>query len=255
MESSEYDLMAAVEDRMWWFRGLHALATGTFQRARGGSCVALGLPALDAGCGTGGLLRALTAAAPDAPLIGLDFAMSAADFARAKSGRPVTVGSVNALPFEGEAFAAIFSMDVLCHRGVDPATALAEAHRCLAPGGVLVLNLPAYRWMLSAHDERVHNDKRYTRAEVVAMLRATGFPSISASYWNTVLFPVMVLKRKLLGGEESDVHPFPAPVEFLFRSALALERLLMRLGLRLPFGGSIFAVAVKSAAAPNIGQT
>jgi SAM-dependent methyltransferase len=214
--------------------------------ARGGSCGALGLPALDAGCGTGGLLRAL-AAAHDATLIGLDFAMSAAEFARSKSGCAVTVGSVNALPFEGEVFAAIFSMDVLCHRGVDAATALAEARRCLAPGGVLVLNLPAYRWMLSAHDERVHNDKRYTRAEVVAMLKAAGFPSISASYWNTFLFPLMVLKRKVLGGEESDVHPFPAPVEFLFRSVLAFERLLMRLGLRLPFGGSIFAVAVKPA--------
>jgi ubiquinone/menaquinone biosynthesis C-methylase UbiE len=249
MERAEYDLMAAVEDRMWWFRGLHALATGTFLRARHGSCGALGLPALDAGCGTGGLLRSLAAAAPDAALAGLDFAMPAAAVAATKSGHPVAVGSVNALPFEDEAFAAMFSMDVLCHRGVDQEQALAEAHRCLAPGGVLVVNLPAYRWMLSTHDERVHNVRRYTRAEVVAMLRVAGFPSISASYWNTLLFPLMVVKRKVLGGEDSDVRSFPAPVEFLFRCVLGCERLLMRLGLRLPFGGSIFAVAVKSQAA------
>jgi len=248
MERAEYDLMAAVEDRMWWFRGLHALATGTFQRARVSSCGALGLPALDAGCGTGGLLRSLVAAAPDAALVGLDFAMAAADVARAKSGRPVAVGSVNDLPFEDEAFAAMFSMDVLCHRGVDQANALAEAHRCLAPGGILVVNLPAYRWMLSTHDERVHNVRRYTRTEVMAMLRHAGFRSVSATYWNTFLFPLMVLKRKVLGGEDSDVRPFPAPVEFLFRCVLGCERLLMRIGLRFPFGGSIFAVAVKSEA-------
>lgn len=246
MERAEYDLMAAVEDRMWWFRGLHALATGTFLHARRTSCGALGLPALDAGCGTGGLLRSLVTAAPDAALVGLDFAIAAAAVARTKSGRPVAVGSVNELPFEDEAFAAIFSMDVLCHRGVDQARSLAEAHRCLAPGGVLVLNLPAYRWMLSTHDERVHNVRRYTRTEVVALLRDAGFRSISASYWNTFLFPLMVLKRKIMSGEDSDVRPFPAPVEFLFRGVLGVERLLMRLGLRFPFGGSIFVVAVKS---------
>jgi SAM-dependent methyltransferase len=248
MERAEYDLMAAVEDRMWWFRGLHALATGTFLRVRGGSCGALGLPALDAGCGTGGLLRRLVAAAPGATLVGLDFALPAAAVARAKSERPVAVGSVNALPFEDESFAAVFSMDVLCHRGVDQATALAEVHRCLAPGGVLIVNLPAYRWMHSGHDERVHNARRYTCAETVTMLGQAGFPAISASYWNTFLFPLMVLKRKIVGGDDSDVRPFPAPFEYLFRAVLAFERLLMRLGLRFPFGGSIFAVAVKSEA-------
>jgi SAM-dependent methyltransferase len=243
LERREYDKLNAVEDEMWWFRGNHANLLTAF-RTRAERLPAG--PVLDAGCGTGGLLRSLVAAAPDAALVGLDFAMPAAAVAATKSGHPVAVGSVNALPFDDEAFAAVFSMDVLCHRGVDQATALAEAHRCLAPGGVLVINLPAYRWMLSTHDERVHNVRRYTRAEVVAMLKEGGFPSISASYWNTFLFPLMVLKRKILGGEDSDVHPFPAAVELLFRCVLGFERLLMRLGVRLPFGGSIFAVAVKS---------
>jgi SAM-dependent methyltransferase len=246
MEQTEYERMAAVEDRMWWYRGLHALAAGTYARARRGSCGATGMPALDAGCGTGGLLKKLGAVAPDAALVGLDFAPAAASAARAKSARPITVGSVDVLPFRDRSFAAMFSMDVLCHRGVDQARALAEAHRCLAAGGVLILNFPAYRWMLSKHDERVHNARRYTRPEVMAMLRNAGFPSVWASYWNTFLFPLMVLKRKLAGGDDSDVRPFPAPLEHLFRSVLAVERGLIRLGVRFPFGGSIFAVAVKA---------
>jgi len=136
-------------------------------------------------------------------------------------------------------------MDVLCHRGVDEVRALSEAYRCLATGGIFIINLPAYRWMLSSHDERVHNIRRYNRTEVVEMLRRAGFRSIMATYWNTFLFPLMVLKRKILGGDESDVHPFPAPLEHLFRIVLAFERWLLLSGLRLPFGGSIFAVAVK----------
>lgn len=246
MEQAQYELMAAVEDRMWWYHGLHALAVATYARARRGSCGATGLPALDAGCGTGGLLKKLVAAAPDTALVGLEYAPVAASVARAKVGRPIAVGSVNDLPFRDRSFAAMFSMDVLCHRGVDELRALGEAHRCLAAGGALVLNFPAYRWLLSTHDARVDNVRRYTRPEVMALLREAGFASVWATYWNTFLFPVMVLKRKLLKDEESDVRPFPVPLEYLFRSALALERGLIRLGLRFPFGGSIFAVAVKA---------
>ncbi|HTI87739.1 MAG TPA: methyltransferase domain-containing protein [Alphaproteobacteria bacterium] len=244
MEQAEYELMATVEDRMWWYHGLHTLAAERFVAARGKAPLPV-LPALDGGCGTGGLLTRLSTAAPDATLVGIEYAPPAAAMARAKSGRGIVIGTVNSLPFADAAFGAMFSMDVLCHRAVDEDRALAEAHRCLAPGGVLIVNLPAYRWMLSSHDTRVHNVRRYTRREVVDMLGRAGFARVWASYWNTLLFPMMVLKRKLLGGEASDVHPFPAPVEFLFRSVLAIERAVLALGLRFPFGGSILAVAVK----------
>ena len=245
MERAEYELMNAVEDGMWWYRGAHANALALYQvyRAR---------PAppqdaiLDAGCGTGGLLTKLARTAGLPPACGLDYAERAAELARAKSQRPVAVGTVNALPFGDESLAAIFSMDVLCHRAADQAAALREAYRCLGRGGSLVINLPAYRWMLSTHDERVHNARRYTRAEVITLLRAAGFADIHASYWNMLLFPLMMLRRKLLpASDKSDVQLYPAPIETLFRGILTFERGLLRLGLRLPFGGSIMAVATK----------
>jgi ubiquinone/menaquinone biosynthesis C-methylase UbiE len=246
MEQAQYELMAAVEERMWWFRGLHALILATYARVRRGSCGAAGLPALDAGCGTGGLLKKLVSAAPDAALVGLDYAPMAASVTRAKATRPVVVGTVNDLPFRDRSLAAVFSMDVLCHSGVDDAKALAEAHRCLAPGGVMIVNLPAYRWMFSKHDELVNNARRYTRSEIVALLRGAGFTTVWTTYWNTLLFPIMVLKRKVIGGEFGDVRRFPIVLEYLFRFTLAIERALIGLGLRFPFGGSIFAVAVKA---------
>ena len=70
-----------------------------------------------------------------------------------------------------------------------------------------------------------------------------------ASYWNMLLFPVMVIARKLLPsrGAASDVRLYPAPVEALGRAATAFERALLRQGLRFPFGGSLIAVAGKPA--------
>ena len=120
-------------------------------------------------------------------------------------------------------------------------------HRCLAEDGVLVLNLPAYRWLMSRHDAAVYNVRRYTRRGLARLLEASGFRVIHASYWNAVLFPVMVLTRKLLpgGGAESDVGTYPAAIELLCRAATGFERTLLRRGLRLPFGGSVITVAAK----------
>src|SRR5947207_3271757 len=167
MEAVEYEKMHAVEERMWWYRGLHAALLGQLDRHAAAGRV------LDAGCGTGGLLKRLR---PDS--VGLDYAAIAARYARDKSGRPVVVGSINDLPFAAGAFAAVLSADVLAHRSVDETRALAELHRCLEPAGVVILNLPAYGWLKSDHDRRVHQDRRYTRGSLVRLLEATGFRAI-----------------------------------------------------------------------------
>ena len=116
---------------------------------------------------------------------------------------------------------------------------------------MLILNLPAYRWMMSRHDEAVYNVRRYTRQRVVGLLEAAGFRIVFASYWNFVLFPIMVLTRKMLpttSNTAGDVRSYPAPIEALCRAATGFERALLRSGLRLPFGGSLIVIAAKEAA-------
>jgi hypothetical protein len=58
----------------------------------------------------------------------------------------------------------------------------------------------------------------------------------------------MVITRKLLPGRRyaaSDVSVYPEPIEALCRIVTVMERALLRRGLRLPFGGSVIAIAVK----------
>ena len=153
---------------------------------------AASLPILDAGCGTGGLLARLAASYPERAVFGLDLDPQACTRAAVKSARPVCAGSVNELPFADGAFAAIFSADVLCHEGVDERRALRQFHRCLAEDGWLILNLPAYRWMLSRHDAAVRNVRRYTASGPSPLLQAVGFRPVYMSYWNALLFPLMV---------------------------------------------------------------
>ncbi|MCW5751852.1 MAG: class I SAM-dependent methyltransferase [Alphaproteobacteria bacterium] len=237
MEAREYQRLHEVEQRMWWFRGLRAnlLALARRDGASGNGAV------LDAGCGTGGVLADLVACGIE-DAFGLDVAEPACQMARARSGRPVVAGSLNTLPFRDGAFRLIVSADVLCHAKVDEGAALREMRRCLAPGGRLLLNLPAYGWLMSDHDRRVQNARRYTRAEALALVRQAGFDRARGYYWNSLLLPLMVVRRLLRrgGGAESDVRTFPAFLDRLFGGALALER---RLDFPFPFGGSILILA------------
>ena len=244
MERDEYERMHAVEDRMWWYRGLRRLVADLLSRALSGS-TAQG-PLVDAGCGTGGMLHRLGPAVAGRPTLGLEFDGVAAAFAAAKAQRPVIGGSVNQLPLGDGVLAGYVSLDVLCHGGVEPALALKEAHRCLKAGAIAVFNLPAYQWMLSAHDRRVHNVRRFTRRQAGALLAGHGFRVLRSSYWNTLLFPLMLLHR-LFGRDdaESDVHDYPAWLDALFSAALAIERAAIRARLFLPFGGSLVVVAVR----------
>jgi SAM-dependent methyltransferase len=239
MERGEYERLAAAEDRLWWFHGLHANLLAAWDRPPPRAA------ALDAGCGTGGFLAKLAASRPSAAVFGLDRDRHASGLAQAKSGRPVVVGSIDALPFADASFDAVFSADVLCHRGVNQQAALAAIRRCLKPGGRLVLNLPAYRWLFSAHDLAVDNVRRYGRREVRRLLAAAGFTRVSVRFWNCLLFPLMVARRKLWPAAASDVSLLPAPIERLFRAIVMLEARLLRVGVPMPFGGSLLATGVR----------
>ncbi len=233
MEAAEYGLMDQAEDGMWWYRALHARIGAALARVGG--------PVLDAGCGTGGLLARL----PGRERVGLEYDEAAARRARAKSGAAVVRGSIDAMPFAEGSFAAAVAADVLCHGGVTPELALAELRRVLRAGGLLVVNMPAYAWLASAHDRRVHNARRMTAGQVAAMLRAAGFTQVRARYWNFLLLPAMIVQRKLLAGGQdaaSDVATFPPWVDAMFHAATDAER---RLPVRWPAGGSVLATAIR----------
>jgi SAM-dependent methyltransferase len=245
MERAEYRSLDTLEDRMWWFIALHR---NLLMLARRISVETSSLPILDAGCGTGGFLVRLGEMYRGRQLLGLDLDFEACRLAANKSDRPVCAGSVNDLPFADCSIAMIFAADVLCHRAVDESRALQQFHRCLADDSCLILNLPAYRWLLSRHDAAVHNMRRYTASGLRRLLSAAGFRPIYVSYWNTVLFPLMATFRKLFPGDlnaGSDVKPYPAAVDGLCRVATGFETALLRRDLRLPFGGSVLAIAAK----------
>lgn len=245
MRKEEYALMRQVEDFHWWYRSLRAMISLGWRRFGPENCVRPSC--CDAGCGTG---ANLVLASAWAQVIGVDRSAEALRFARERGMAPLACGDVMQLPFADGRFDAVLSMDVLYHRAVpDTGAALREMRRILKPGGLLFINVPAYEWLCSRHDQAIHTGRRFTRREVRCLLRDNHFDAVWLTYWNCLLLPAITAARLLRApgtdGGKSDLEDArDGMINRLLSGVLAIERLPLRY-VPLPFGVSLFGVARK----------
>jgi SAM-dependent methyltransferase len=242
MQTEEYLKLAAVEDQMWYFRALHRHVGRELARAF--PAAASGVEVLDAGCGTGGLILALRRIRPEMTFAGLDYSELACRLARERTDATITQGSITELPYPDQSFNAVISADVIC-QVEEPVQALREFKRVLRPGGTVIINVPALRWLWSYHDDSCQTQHRFTRRELQEAFRQAGLEPGYVTYRNFVVFPLIAAKRKLLpsGPGASDVRLYARPVEACFNGLMALEHAWMRRRWRLPIGTSVFGVA------------
>ena len=240
MKVEEYARMYEAEERQWWYAGMRAISAALLDKhlARGEGRLRI----LDAGCGTGNNLAHFRGRGR---AVGVDLSEDALRFCRTR-GVQAARASVLALPFPDGAFDLVTSFDVLYHRWVtDDRAAVAELCRVLAPGGLLLVRVPALKMLWGAHDDAVLSRHRYTRGEVAGLLRGAGLEVLEQTYANTLLFPVLALRRtldRLTGRHGSDVGFLPAPMETAFRGLMANEAALVP-RVSLPVGASVFALA------------
>jgi SAM-dependent methyltransferase len=256
MRAREYPAMFAVEDWLWWYVGLRReILQRLKQFAPDGRASNQALRVLDAGCGTGGLLARL-AQEHRGVSVGIELVWEGLALCRSRGLPHLLQGSVNALPVTTEAFDVVFSIDVLCHAGIDELRALQECVRVLRPGGIVILQVPAFEWLRSEHDTPGETRRRYTRSEVEQLLRQADLTITQSGYRNSLLFPLVVVRRMLTRHRvhavdaRSDVKPVPRLLNAILTQVLIFESRLSQ-WCRLPFGLSVFCVAQKPANHPR----
>jgi len=238
--------LAALEERNFWFRARNRLILWALQRYA---------PAftdfLEVGCGTGYVLQGVAAAFPQARLCGSEAQTEGLQFAAARVPRAEFLQmDARRMPFEKE-FDAIGAFDVIEHIDGDE-TVLAQMHRALRPGGSLLLTVPQHPFLWSEYDRRAHHVRRYTAGELRQKLARAGFGIVKMTSFVSVLLPLMMLSRLTRRTDAADYDPLAelrigALTNTLLERALDAERLLIRAGLSLPFGGSLLAVARRAA--------
>lgn len=238
--------LAALESRNFWFRARNRLILWTLQRYA---------PAfsdfLEVGCGTGYVLQGVAAAFPGARICGTEAQTEGLQFAARRVPRAVFLQmDARHMPFDNE-FDVIGAFDVIEHIAEDE-TVLALMHRALHPGGSLLLTVPQHPFLWSEYDVRAHHVRRYTGGELRQKLARAGFDIVKMTSFVSVLLPLMMLSRLTRRTDAADYDPLAelrigAVTNALLKGALDAERLLIRAGLSLPFGGSLLAVARRAA--------
>jgi SAM-dependent methyltransferase len=227
------DEYAAVDRDHWWFAGRKAAILRVLRRY-----LPPGSRVLDVGAGTGGLSVDL---ASEYRVTASDPSQAAVTIARSRGLSAIQIEPGEPLP---SGFDAAWAFDVFEH--VDDDVALARQMLvAVRPGGIIAATVPAYHWLWSAMDELGGHRRRYGRQQLIEVMGRAQITLLYATYFNTLLFPALVIGH-LLGlprqGRElaKPVNVVNAVLAAVFRSeAIASARLA------LPFGGSILYVGRK----------
>lgn len=243
LTNDEVHKMHALEHAHWWFQGTRESCFGMLEPYLADRRA---LRILDVGCGTGGNIERLQQWGTTQ---GIDLDPLCVDYCR-KKGLDVTVGSLTDLHVPPASFDLITIFDALTYATKEETVrVLRDMRDALVPGGILAFREPAMPIAAGAHDNATQLKQRFTKPAVDAALRAAGFEPLRITYLNTLLFPLIVLKRRLqmLGNPtlaKSDVEETPEPFNSLLLGVLRLEHALLR-ATDLPFGVSLFAIARK----------
>ncbi|MCH7946160.1 MAG: class I SAM-dependent methyltransferase [Armatimonadetes bacterium] len=239
MQTEEYGKLRQAEDHYWWFVSRRRLALALLDRFANSK-----ERILDVASGTGAVLSELQKLGWAG---GLDFSPLAVKFCQERHLPNLMVGNAEAVPVQSGTIDVVVSLDTLEHVADDEA-AVSEIARVLRPGSVLVLNVPAFKWLWGPHDVALMHYRRYTKRQIRDLLERHGFKLEKLSYSVFLLFPMVILVRTI-----DKFRWGPAKVS-LPRVSGGINTFLVKLqdmearwimGGSLPWGSSVVAVARK----------
>jgi len=245
--------LLAIEDRHFWFQARNRVIAAALAPIT--AALSPGYRVLEAGCGTGNVLRVLAKACPEGTVVGLDSFHQGLRMAARRTTVPLIQGDARVAPFS-QPFDIIGLFDVLEHLEEDREV-LADIRSLLAPGGALVLTVPANPSLWSYFDEASHHVRRYRERELKNKLVEAGYRLEYVSHYMATIFPLVWLGRKLasalkrssppaadrtteLASDELRIVPLVNP---LLRFVLSQEARVVARRRKLPFGTSLIAVA------------
>lgn len=240
------------EDKHWWFAGRTRSLLNMIDRVvepDGQKRV------LDIGCGAGNMFHHLSRYGS---VVGVDNNPKPLAVARER-GYDVREGLAEGLPFEEESFDLVSLLDTVEHCDDDMAV-LRECYRVCAPGGYLVITVPAFMWLWSHNDVLNDHKRRYSGKELGEKLARIGFKVERMTYNNFFVFPLaaaMILLRRESGQEpelgsphfddesyQVEMEPAPPLLNTILSGVTWTESQVLR-WLNLPVGTSIICIAEK----------
>ncbi len=249
-----FEPLANIEEQHFWFKSRNQLIQMFLIRLR--DKITRTERILEVGCGTGNVLRSITGVFPNGSVVGMDLYHQGLVYAKNRASCALLQGDMHNPPF-GNQFGLVGLFDVMEHLE-DDNLVLRDLNRMISEDGYLILTVPAFSLLWSYFDEAGHHIRRYQKADLNRKLELAGFRVIQLSYFMGILFPVVWLRRKIskkhLKNNQNKGQIFQSAVEELqiipvindiLCMILGWENQLIKIGVQLPFGTSLIAVAKK----------
>ncbi len=244
MNKSEYARLAEYEQNYWWHQGrLEIIQTYMKRASRNSPNSAI----LNVGCGTGGTIDMLE---KFGKVDNVDTSDEAIAFMKRLGYGGITKVDDIDLPFGDKIYDIVGAFDVLEHIE-DHKSALSEWKRVLKDDGAIVVTVPAYQWLWSAHDVSMHHWRRYTVKSLTAVAAEAGLRPERTSYAISFSLPLIAgfrLSSKILhrrADSETSYVPVPRAINKLFTALLKVEAKLHNT-VSLPAGTSVITILRKS---------
>ncbi len=123
----------------------------------------------------------------------------------------------------------------------DDRQALGDIYEALAPGGKVVVWVPAFEALYGKFDQRIGHYRRYRRNELLALVHNVGFQQVTVKYTNMPGFFVWWLVVRVLGRAPTAGRLASIYDRFFVPVIRRVERLV-----RPPIGQSLLVVAQRS---------
>ena len=214
-----------------------------------------GLRVLDVGCGAGNMIHHLSRYGT---VKGIDINSIPLKVAHQR-GYDAQQASAEDIPFPDGSFELVAALDLIEHCP-DDLPVLLQCYRVCAPGGHIIITVPAFQWLWSHNDVINHHYRRYTAEQLLALLDRVGFQVLRMTYNNTLIFPLaagLILSRRGGGNEpelatpdtdqdayQVEMEPVPPILNAILTVVGWVEAQLLR-WVSLPFGTSIICIARK----------
>ncbi len=237
MEDIVYKDMISQEKDHWWFKARREILDDYLHK--------LQLPQnaniLEIGCGTGGNIPILKKYGNVKAIEMDEFAIGYAKH----TGAEIRQGYLpENFPYD-EKFDLICMFDVLEHIEKDEET-LKVINNFLKPSGILFITVPAYQWLYGSHDKLLQHKRRYSKSDLVQKLNSHKFKITKISFFNTLLFPLVLVARVLdIIGNSDTSTGYGTPnklLNSLFYNIFKSEKKPLQY-INFPFGTSLIVIS------------
>ena len=238
-----YPLLAKLESANFWFRSRNQLVLWILKRHFQSM-----QSFLEIGCGTGYVLSGVASAFPEASLSASEIDSAGLPFVRQKEpSADIFQMDARQIPFQEE-FDLIGAFDVIEHIEEDEEV-LAQIYNACRPGGGVIITVPQHPSLWSEVDTFSHHKRRYTKNELTRKIQKAGFQVVEIISFVSLLLPIMLMSRlnNKSKKEFDSMREFSIPrfLNLIFEKIMDFERLLIKMGLKFPAGGSLLCVGKK----------